>query len=243
MTGPPSPLASKLKAFVALSDGDLATLSRFDRRRRIYQAGHQMVHEGQANASAFILVDGWACSYKSLPDGERQIVDIQIPGDFLGLRSILFRTSDHSISAVTRVETCEVLSGDLLDAFSQAPRLATAVLWAASRDEAMVVEHLVNLGRLSAEERLAHFLLELAERLKLVGQGDETGFDCPLTQYHLADALGLSAVHVNRTLRELREAGLVSVKRGRVAFDNMAGLSKLADFDTSYLDQDGPLLR
>ncbi len=243
MNSPPSPLTRKLNAFVALSDGDLATLAHFDRRRRIYQAGHQMIHEGQRNASAFILADGWACSYKILPGGERQIVDIQVPGDFLGLRSILFRTCDHSISAVTRVEAVEVLSSDLLDAFSRAPRLATAVLWAASRDEAMVVEHLANLGRRSAEERLAHFLLELAARLKLVGGGDETGFDCALTQYHLADALGLSAVHVNRVLRHLRELGLVAFKKGRVQFLDLGGLSKLADFDTSYLDQDGPLLR
>jgi CRP-like cAMP-binding protein len=122
-----------------------------------------MIHEGQSNATAFILASGWACSYKILPDGERQIVDFQIPGDFLGLRSILFRASDHSIDAITRIEASEVVATDIFDAFSHAPRLATAVLWAASRDEAMVVEHLVNLGRRSAEERMAHFLLGLGE--------------------------------------------------------------------------------
>ena len=238
-----SPLTLKLSAFVALSDADLATLARFERRRRSFQPGHELIHEGQAKASAFILSEGWACSYKLLPDGERQIVDFQIPGDFLGLRSILFRTSDHSIEAVTRIEATEVLAADILDAFAQAPRLATAVLWAASRDEAMVVEHLVNLGRRSAEERMAHFLLELGARLALVGVGDRTGFDCPLTQYHLADALGLSAVHVNRVLRHLREEGLVTFRNRRVAFDDFDRLKVVAGFDTGYLDQDGPLLR
>jgi len=213
-----SPLTLKLSAFVALSETDLQTLERYHRRRRIFQANHELIHEGQKNHSAFILAEGWACSFKVLPDGERQIVDFQLPGDFLGLRSILFRTADHSTEAVTRIEASEVLATDIFDSFAEAPRLATAVLWAASRDEAMVVEHLVNLGRRSAEERMAHFLLELGARLKLVGIGNKTGFDCPLTQYHLADVLGLSAVHVNRVLRQMREQGLVTFQKGRVTF-------------------------
>lgn len=238
-----SPLTHKLAAFVALSDTDHSTLARFDRRRKSFKSGHELIHEGQTNASTFILSRGWACSYKILPDGGRQIVDFRIPGDFLGLRSVLFRTSDHTVEAITSIEAAEVLVSDILDAFSHAPRLATAVLWAASRDEAMVVEHLVNLGRRSAEERMAHFLLELWVRLRLVGMGDSAGFDCPLTQYHLADALGLSAVHVNRVLRRLREDGLVTFQKGRVVFDDPALLSEVAGFDTAYLDQTGPRLR
>jgi len=236
-------LTRKLLAFVALSDVDLETLARFHRRRRTFLPGHEMIHEGESNASAFILAEGWALSFKILPDGERQIVDFQVPGDFLGLRSILFRTSDHSVEAATRIEASEVLASDILDAFSHAPRLAAAVLWAASRDEAMVVEHLVNLGRRSAEERMAHFLLELSSRLLLVGMGDKTGFPCPLTQYHLADVLGLSAVHVNRVLRIMRDDGLVTFRKGHVTFDDIDRLRDLAGFDTAYLDQDGPLLR
>lgn len=238
-----SPLMRKLSTFVALSDDDLVMLARFHRRRRTFAAGHELIHEGQKNQSTFILAEGWACSYKMLPDGERQIVDFQVPGDFLGLRSVLFRTTDHSVDAVTRIEASEVLASDILEGFATAPRLATAVLWAASRDEAMVVEHLVNLGRRSGEERMAHFLLELGARLRLIGVGDKTGFDCPLTQYHLADVLGLSAVHVNRVLRHLRDEGLVTFQKGRVSFDDFTKLTDLAGFNTDYLDQDGPLLR
>lgn len=238
-----SPLARKLSTFVALSAADLATLARFDRRRRTFMTGQNIIHEGQAKASAFVLADGWACSYKMLKDGERQIVDIQIPGDFLGLRSILFRTADHSVEAITRIEACELLESNILDAFSNAPRLATAILWAASRDESMVVEHLVNIGRRSAEERMAHFLLELGARLQLVGLANKTGYACPLTQYHLADLLGLSAVHVNRVLRHMREDGLVTFQKCRVVFDDFDRLTELADFDMAYLDQEGPLLR
>jgi CRP-like cAMP-binding protein len=238
-----SPFARKLGAFVALSDEDLAMLDRLHQRRRTFAAGMDMVHQGQANQSAYILATGWACSYKLLPNGGRQIVDFQIPGDFLGLRSVLFRTADHNIEPVTPVEASEVIVADLLDAFANTPRLATAVLWAASRDEAMVVEHLVGLGRRNALERTAHYLLELKARLRLVGMGNHEGYDCPLSQYMLADALGLSAVHVNRVLRQLREMGLLTFQNRHVTIDDFEGLVTLADFDKTYLDQEGPLLR
>ena len=237
-----SPLERKLGAFVALSDSEHAILDRLYQRRRTFVAGVDLVHQGQSDQSAYILAHGWAASYKLLEDGGRQIVDFQVPGDFLGLRSTLLRISDHSIEPVTDIEVSEVLVPDLLDAFTQSPRLATAVLWAASRDEAMVVEHLVNIGRRDAVKRLGHFFLELGARLDLVGIGSRTGFACPLTQYSLADALGLSAVHINRCLRQLRDLGLMTFQNGQVVFDDHAGLVRLTDFDAAYLDQTGPLL-
>ena len=174
-----SPLARKLGAFVALSEPELAALEVFHKRRQTFDAGVDLVRQGQAGQSAYILAEGWVCSYKLLPSGTRQIVDFQISGDFLGLRSVLFRTSDHNVEALTRVEVSEVSSNDLIDAFANTPRLATAVLWAASRDEAMVVEHLVDIGRRNALERTAHFLLELGARLKLVGLGTRRAIRLP----------------------------------------------------------------
>jgi CRP-like cAMP-binding protein len=238
-----SPLTRKLSAFVALSQDELAVLDRLHQRRRSFVAGRDMVHQGQSRQAAYILSAGWVCSYKLQPDGTRQIVDFQIPGDFLGLRSVLLRTSDHSFEPLVDIEAAEVLTADLLDAFAQTPRLATAILWAVSRDEAMVVEHLVGIGRRDAEARMAHFLLEMGSRLALVGMGDRAGYDCPLTQCHLADALGLSAVHVNRVLRQLREGGLVTFRDGHVTFHDYRGLVDLAEFDPAYLDQTGPLLK
>lgn len=243
MTALQSPFARKLGAFVALSEEELSALDSLYGRRKAFPAGRDMVHQGQTDQSAYILASGWVCSYKLLSGGSRQIVDFQIPGDFLGLRSVLFRTSDHNVEPVTRVEASEVLAKDLLETFSKTPRLATAVLWAASRDEAMVVEHLVGIGRRNAKERMAHFLLELGARLKLVGLGSTSGYACPLSQYLLADAMGLSAIHVNRVLRELREDGLVTFQHGQVEFDDLDGLVLLADFDKTYLDHDGPLLK
>lgn len=106
----------------------------------------------------------------------------------------------------------------------------------------MVVEHLVGLGRRNALERTAHFLLELGARLKLVGLATSNGYACPLSQYLLSDALGLSAVHINRVLRQLREEGLLTFQRGKVTFDDLPRLVALVEFDTAYLDHNGPLL-
>ncbi|MEH6648268.1 Crp/Fnr family transcriptional regulator [Sulfitobacter sp.] len=228
------PLARKLGAFVALTDAELSVLDGLHKRRRTFVAGRDLVHQGQSDQAASILISGWACSYKLLEDGQRQIVDFQIPGDFLSLRSVVLHISDHSIEPVPDIEVTEVNISDLMKAFSDTPRLATAVLWAASRDEAMVVEHLINIGRREAEVRVAHFLLELGARLALVGLGSKAGYACPLTQYLMADALGLSSVHVNRVLRKFRE--------GFVTFYNYDRLVKFADFEMTYLDQIGPLL-
>lgn len=236
-------LGRKLAAFVALSATETSALESLHKRRRTFVPGRDLVHQGQSEQAAYILASGWAVSYKIMEDGQRQIVDFQIPGDFLGLRSVLFHLSDHSVEPVTNIEVTEILLPDLLDAFSRTPRLAMAILWAASRDEAMVVEHLVGIGRREATERMAHFLLELGARLALVGMGSKAGFDCPLTQYHLADALGLSAVHTNRVLRKLREWGMLTFRSGTVRFDDYDRLAEFAKFDPTYLDQTGPLLK
>lgn len=236
------PLARKLSAFVTLSTVELAVLEQLHKRRKTFSVGRDFVEQGQHGSSAYILASGWACSYKILPNGMRQIVDFQIPGDFLGLRSVLLRTSDHCIEPITLVEASEALASELLSAFANTPRLAVAILWAASRDEAMVVEHLIDIGRRGAVERVGHFLLELGSRLQLVGLGSTNSYDCPLTQYHLADALGLSPVHINRVLRELREQGLLTFRHGKVTFDNRDRLIAFVEYDSAYMDQAKPIL-
>nr|WP_319387971.1 Crp/Fnr family transcriptional regulator [uncultured Cohaesibacter sp.] len=238
-----TPIAYKLSAFIVLSEPELTVLGQLLKRSKKTCAGQDLVQQGQSDQAAYILMEGWVCSYKIQADGTRQIVDFQIPGDFLGVRSVLLHTSDHNIEPITDIVVCEILVDKLLDVFSRYPRLAMALLWALSRDEAMVVEHLVNIGRRNSAERMAHFLLELGSRLSLIGVGSRQGFPCPLTQPLLADALGLSAVHVNRVLRLLREEEMATFREGQVVFDNYDRLVAFADFDAAYLDQAGPLLR
>lgn len=238
-----SPFVRKLGAYVTLSDPELAILEDFHQHRRAFFDGRDLVYEGQPDSSAYIIATGWACSYKLLRGGGRQIVDFEIPGDFLGLRGALFRTADHSAEPINKVQASEVKIRELLDAFETCPRLATAILWAASSDEAIVVERLVSLGRRDATERVAHLFLELGARLKLVGLATGKSCECPLSQYILGDALGLSAIHINRVLRQLREEGLMTFRNGTVTFDNLDQLVELAGFDKAYLDYEGPMLK
>jgi CRP-like cAMP-binding protein len=125
---------------------------------------------------------------------------------------------------------------DILKGITEYPRLGAAILWAATREEAMVVEHLVNVRQRNAIERTAHFFMELAERLNLVGLATETEFKCPLSQSLLADALGLTDIHVSRVLRQLRERDLLTLKKGRVRIHDLRALRKLAGFQGGYLN-------
>lgn len=182
-----SVLARKLNTFLPLSPDELKCLAEVQFPPTKVKRGSQLVHEGQTGHRAFVLQAGWACSYKDLPSGGRQIISFPIAGDCVGLRSVLLRTADHSFEALTDAVVSPVDASRMLQIFSEFPRLGAAVLWAASRDEAMVVEHLVSIGRRSAIERTAHFFMELAERLSLVGLATETEFKCPLSQYVLAE--------------------------------------------------------
>ena len=223
-------LASKLCGFVPLSSRELQCLADLQSMPVRVERGGELAHEGQTGHKVHVLQSGWAVSFKLLPDGGRQIITFPLAGDCIGLRSILLSTCDHSCTALTDTVVTSIEAAQMLRAFNEFPRLGAAILWAASRDEAMVVEHLVDIGRRSALERTAHFLLELAERLRLVGLATATEFPCPLNQYVLADALGLTAIHVNRVLRQLRERGLLTFKDRRVVIHDFAALATLAGF-------------
>lgn len=242
MTGTTTPLARKLTAFAELNPAELKVLADLQAIRRQFSGGQKMGDQVPHDQTAFVLTDGWACSYKLRSGGTPYIVDVRIPGDFLGMNSILLRTSDHAIRPVTPVTAAEFNRKDILNTLEQAPKLGFALLWSASRDEAMLADHAVSLSRRNAAERTAHFLLELASRLQIVGLGGPAGYDCPLTLFMIADALGLTAIHVSRVMRQLGEAGLVTFEGGRVEFLDFDGLVEFADFDRTYLNHGKPLL-
>jgi CRP-like cAMP-binding protein len=234
-----SVLAMKLNTFVALSRAELACITEMQSNPLKLRRGKQLTQEGDTGHKAFVLQQGWACSFKLLPNGSRQIISFPIAGDIIGLRSVLLRTADHSFSAITDAVVSAVEAAHVLKCVTEFPRLGAALLWAASRDEAMVVEHLVSIGRRNALERTAHFFMELAERLSLIGQATETEFKCPLSQFVIADALGLTAIHVNRVLRQLRDQDLLTVRKGSVRIHDLGRLRKLAGFQGGYLNARG----
>jgi CRP-like cAMP-binding protein len=231
-----SALARKLSAFLPLSPEELKCLAEMQSPPTLVERGEHLVHEGQSGHKAFVVHEGWACSYKDLPNGTRQIISFPLAGDCVGLRSVLLRTADHSFAALTNAVVSAVDAQHLWKCVNDFPRLGAALLWAASRDEAMVVEHLVSVGRRSAIERTAHFFMELAERLHVVGLTKAQSFDCPLSQTVIGDALGLTPIHVNRILRQLRENELLTLRDRIVHIHDLAGLRKLAGFEGGYLD-------
>ena len=225
-----SALTRKLSAFVKLSEDELNVLSELRAKAIKIEKGQEHIEEGETRPNAFVLQSGWGCSFKLMPNGARQIIAFPIPGDCVGMHSLLLSKSDHSFSALTDVEVCPIDSERMMEIFRAHPRLAAAFLWTVARDKAMIVERLTSLGRRTAIERTAHFFMELAERLALVGIGSETRFYCPLNQYVIADALGLSAIHVNRVLRQLRQQSLLTMKAGEVSIEDPDGLGKLAGY-------------
>ena len=220
-------LARKLKAFVPLASDELKWLAELQVTPSVVERGKHLVQEGQNGHKVFVLQAGWTCGYKDLPGG-RQIISFPIAGDCVGLRSALLRTTDHSYSALTDAVVSSVEGEDILKGVTEFPRLGAALLWAATREEAMVVDHLVNVKQRNAIERTAHFFMELAERLNLVGLATETEFRCPLSKSVLANALGLTDIHVTRVLRQLRERDLLTLQKGTVKIHDLKGLRKLA---------------
>jgi len=224
-------LATKLSTFIQLTDAERDCLVDLQATPLEVKRGTELICQGETGQVAYILQRGWGCSFKILQDGGRQIITFPVAGDCVGLRTVLLRTADHSFSAFTDVLVSRVEVSRMLRVFTELPHLGAAILWATSRDEAITVEHLASVGRRSAIERTAHFFLELRERLRMIGEATDTEFECPLNQYVLADALGLSAIHINRVLRELREIGLLTFQEHKVTIHDRARLKLLAGYE------------
>jgi CRP-like cAMP-binding protein len=230
-----TPLARKLACFGELSADDIEVLDTLQAMTRVVHRNRDIVTEGRSYEMMFVLLEGGAIRYRVLRDGRRQIFNILLPGDFVGFPGCFFENALYAITALSDVVICPVPFAVLLGLFERRPRLAATIFWSFACEAAIYAEHLIDLGRRSALERLAHFLLELLTRLRIVGLADEKSYRMPLTQELIADALGLSVPHVNRTLRQLRDEGLVTIEDQRVVINDIEALSALADFETSYL--------
>jgi CRP-like cAMP-binding protein len=183
----------------------------------------------------YVNHDGWLFRYKILHNGSRQIIDFILPGQILGLQAYLFQKSLYSVATITETSLSMIPFEMIDDVFERTPRLGKALFWSAACDAAILAEHLIDAARRSAYERISHLLLELFVRLKAAGLTDDMSFDMPLTQELIGDALGLTTVHVNRTMRSLREDKLIAIDGKIVTILDFEGLSLLSDFENSYL--------
>jgi CRP-like cAMP-binding protein len=226
------PILRRLRSLASLSDADVEAIRGLAERRERHSPNEQLIAEGGTSQRPRFVVSGWACRHRLMSDGRRQIFSFMMPGDGLGFGR---RPALSSTMALTAMETVDATP--LLDILRRggSPGLARAIAGMEALDDALLLDHAVRLGRLTAFERVAHFLLELQQRLEIAGLGDRQRFPLPLTQEILADALGLSIVHVNRTLQQLRRSGLIELRSGVAILLQPEPLAKISDYRATTL--------
>ena len=231
-----APLQLHFEASARLTQQDRTSIERLARRhRRELPARRDLVREGERPRSVILVLEGWASRYKQLPDGRRQIVHFLIPGDLGDAGAAMMREMDHSIASVTRLTFAEIPITELEALMATSASLMRAFWWSDLVAGAVSREWTMNVGQRSALERLAHLFCELFIRLGSVGLTDGVACDWPLTQGDLADAAGLTPVHVNRTLQELRRERLIALQGRRLMIPDLARLMSVAMFRSNYL--------
>jgi len=194
-----------------------------------------IIRAGDRLTSSTLLLDGILCRYKDLSEGQRQITELHVTGDFADLHSFTLKRLDHNVMTLTRCRIALVPHDRLKSITHDHPHLTRLYWFSTNLDASIHREWEVSLGRRSAISRMAHLFCELRVRLGIVGQAEESGYALPLTQTDLAECLGLTPVHVNRTLKVLRERGLLAFRGGRVDIQDLPGLERVAEFDPAYL--------
>jgi len=232
-----TPLTRKLAQLVPLTAGEIAVLRDVQSATRLIGRNREIISEGRKYDGLLVLIEGVSIRYRVLHDGRRQVLNIALPGDFIGFPGCFFEHALYSITAMTDCVVSAIPFAQLLGFFETRPRLAAAIFWSFSCEAAMYAEHLIDVGRRSALERVAHFLLELLTRLQTIGLAEERSYHMPLTQELIGDALGLSVPHVSRTLKQLREQDLVAIESQRAVIKNVEALSRLADFERTNLSR------
>jgi len=228
-------LIRKLESIADLTPEERDALRGLPLSIKDVAADEEIVTDGDRPSQCCLLLDGFLGSYKMLPDGGRQIMAFWVAGDVPDLQSLHLHVMDHSIGAMIPSRVAFIKHTALLELIAEHPGIG-AVLWRETLiDGAVFREWLVNIGRRAAYTRLAHILCELFIRLRAVGLASDEGFELPLTQLELGDALGLSTVHVNRSMQELRKDGLIVSKSRFVSIPDWEALVRAGDFDPTYL--------
>ncbi|ACK84206.1 helix-turn-helix domain-containing protein [Methylorubrum extorquens] len=230
-----NPLIRKLERFAMLSEADRALLEQISASPRTVPAGTDLVREGDEPDGVFLVLSGFACRHKMRANGARQINAYLLPGDLCDLDVALLDEMDHTITTLSVCKVVLLAPEVIANLLSHHPQIARALRKSTLVDEATLREWLINIGRRSTIERLAHLFCEVLLRLRAVGLADETSYELPLTQVDLADTTGTTSIHVNRSLRELRQRGLIELEGGRLTILDYARLRALAEFRANYL--------
>jgi CRP-like cAMP-binding protein len=239
-----SAIVRRLETREALDDGDRAAILTLPFTERVYEAPSYVLREGEPpKKHCSFIISGLAFRQKLTATGARQIVSIHMAGDFLDLQHLFLNRADHSVQALSRLYTVEIDRVALQDLVLRHPAIGRAMWVDALIDASIFREWILNVGRRDAKARVAHLLCEVSLRMEAAGLNDGQGYHLPLTQEQLGDAVGLTSVHVNRTLKVLSELGLIRRDKRHVRFDDLERLKAVADFSALYLhlDQTGAL--
>lgn len=203
-----------------------------------YNAGQEIVVEGEKVDFVFVIESGWAIRFRTLDDGRRQILNFMLPGDCFDLMAVTRAKSDHNVSGASEVVLRKIKAKIFLETVANNPRLATSFWWAAIQEEAVLREQIIRVGRRSAKERTAHLILELNRRVSTVTGRLDDYLALPVAQALLADALGLSIVHVSRTLTRLKAEGYIRMDNKGIKIMRREDMAEMCDFDSRYLHLD-----
>ena len=214
--------------FKPITLNELGAINEIKREHLSMPAGAEIIRAGDDSPEIYTLYSGWAFRFKTLPDGRRQILNFLLPGDLVGLQAAMFDAAQHGIEALTEVQLCLLPRRKVWALFGEMPELAFDVAWLGSREESHVDENLTSVGRRTAAERAAALIVMLYKRAKAIGLVAEEIFEFPLTQQHIADALGLSLVHTNKTLAKLRRMGMFKLTNGSLMLTNPRVLERVA---------------
>src|SRR6478735_869980 len=230
------PFVTRLARLMKLSAADLRNLERIVDNERLVKRRHDLVVIGDEYRNLCFVKDGYAIRYKLLRSGKRQILNVILPGDVIGFPVSFFDRSIYSIVAVSDL-TYNICS---LDSYVrlcyEQPQFGLVLSWLAAQEAAIYAEHIVDIGRRTPLERLAHFLLEMHSRLLAVGRAQETSFDLQFSQEIIADVLGLSVPHLNRVMQKLRAEKLIESRSRLVNLVDVPSLRKLAHYHPFNLE-------
>ena len=241
MDVPQNPLPIMLKRFerrAQLNASDFQALLQLPHRLQTVEAATYVVREGERPTQSCLIVSGFAYRHKITAEGSRQIVSVHIPGDFVDLEGALLNISDHNVQALTRCELAFVRRDAMRELILSHPRIGMALWVETLIDGAIFREWVVNVGRRDARTRISHLLCEFARRLEVAGLAEEYRYELPMTQEQLADATGLTSVHVNRILQALSREGLVERHKRSIAIPDWEKLRRVGGFSDTYLHLD-----
>ncbi|KQM19437.1 cyclic nucleotide-binding protein [Novosphingobium sp. Leaf2] len=238
-SGTQKTLSLHLSAFGKLSEAERNLIETVLKKRvRVLPARYDVVREGDESRVVHVVLDGWAQRYKQLADGRRQILTFFVAGDLCDPNVFVPRTMDHSISTITPVRLAEIPKPDFREMIQASPNIAQALWWISLVTVAIQREWTTSIGQRTAYERIAHLFCEMFVRLRTVGLTQGAACDFPLTQSDIAEATGLTQVHVNRTIQEMRRDGLVELRHRQLVLPDLDRLMSVALFSASYLHLD-----